>query len=124
MENNTNYQQQVYYQPTYGYGYVDPNYNATSKEFLTKAIVACAISYLPIGSIIAIYMATKNRKAILDYIARGGNHTPKVMVSSALSRGGKYAGIAYTVFWGFYMLYFLFIFLLFIFGLMGFALNR
>ena len=114
MENN-NYQQQVYYQPSYGS--FDPNYIVTSKEFLTKAIESCAIASLPIGSIIAIFMATKNRKALLDYLSRGGVHTMKIKVSSALSRAGKYAGIAYTVIWGCYMLYYLFLIALVIFGL-------
>ena len=114
MENN-NYQQQGYYQPSYNS--YDPNYSATAKEFLTKAIIACAISSLPVGSIIAIFMASKNRKALLDYLSRGGVHTIKIKVSSALSRAGKYAGIAYTVFWGFYLLYFLFIIGMVIFGI-------
>lgn len=85
---------------------VDPNYAAVAKEFLTKAIVAAAICTLPIGSIIAINMASKNRKNILDYIGRGGLHTDRIKVSSAVSRAGKYGGIGFTIFWGFYLLYF------------------
>ena len=111
MENNTYYQpqfNQIYSQPA------DMNYNELSKEFLTHAIVSCAISTLPIGSIIAIFMASKNRKKLLDYLARGGLHTEKIKVSSALSRAGKYSGIAMTVIWGFYLLYFAFIILLMI----------
>ena len=112
MENNANSQtqynqppvQQIYYQPSYGMA--DPNYAATVKDFLIKAIVSCAISSLPIGSIIAMIMATKNRKAILEYLDRGGMHTVRVKVCSALSRAGRYAGIAYTIFWGVYMVYF------------------
>lgn len=100
MENNT---QTEYYQHS------DPNYAATSKEFLTKAIVSSAISCLPVGSIIAIMMANKNRNAILEYIGNGGMHTTKVKVSSALSRGGKYSGIAYTIFWAIYLLYVTFV---------------
>ena len=114
MENNNN-QQYVYYQPSYSR--VDPNYDAASKDFLTKAIVSCAIASLPIGSIIAIFMATKNRKALSDYLTRGGIHTVKIKVASALSRAGKYAGIAYTVIWGFYMLYYLLLIAMVIFGL-------
>ena len=107
MENNTYYQpqfNQIYAQPA------DMNYNELSNEFLTMAIVSCAISTLPIGSIIAIFMASKNRKKLLDYLGRGGLHTPKIKVSSALSRAGKYSGIAMTVIWAFYMLFFLAIF--------------
>ncbi len=126
MENNVNSQpqpQQYYYTPGYNQQ-IDPNYAATVKEFLTKAIVACAISSLPIGSIIAIFMGTKNRQAILDYLSRGGLHTIRVKVCSCLSRAGKYAGIAYTIFWGFYLLYFGFIFLLMVFGIIGSVMNR
>ena len=114
MENNQ-YQQPQYqqaqpvyqYQPVQAQQPVDPNYSEVSKEFLTKAIVSCAIASLPVGSIIAIFMATKNRTARLDYLAKGGTHTDKIKISSALSRAGKYAGIAYTCIWAFYMLYWL-----------------
>ena len=85
----------------------DPNYAAIVKDFLTKAIVSCAISSLPVGSIIAIFMATKNRKALLEYLDKGGVHTIKMKVCSALSRAGRYAGIGYTIFWALYLLYFL-----------------
>ena len=51
-------------------------------------------------------MATKNRAALLDYLSKGGYHTTRVQVSSALSRAGKYSGIASTIFWGIYLLYF------------------
>lgn len=116
MENN-NYSQQQYnpqYQQTYQQPYTpvqqpapayDPEYEAKAKDFLTKAIVSCCIASLPIGSFIAIAMATKNRAALLDYIAKGGMHTTKVQVSSALSRAGKYAGIGFSVFWGIYLTY-------------------
>lgn len=109
MENN-NYSQQQYnpqYQQTYQQPApaYDPEYEAKSKDFLTKAIVSCCIASLPIGSFIAIAMATKNRAALLDYIAKGGMHTTKVQVSSALSRAGKYSGIGFSVFWGIYLTY-------------------
>lgn len=132
MENNNQYQppvqpvqpvqpqQSVYQQPVQPVVYqpvqqayqaqpqqpIDPNYAAVAKDFLTKAIVSCCISSLPIGSIIAINMATKNRKSILDYIGRGGLHTERIKVSSALSRAGRYSGIASTIFWGIYFAYF------------------
>lgn len=93
--------QQAYAQPTVAV--IDPNYNEISKDFLTKAIVSCAIGSLPVGSIIAIAIASKNRKALLEYLERGGLHTEKIKVSSALSRAGKYAGIGFTCFWGFYI---------------------
>ena len=61
MENNTNYQNQYNQAPYQQYVHpyyqqIDPNYDAISKDFLTQAIVSCAISSLPIGSIIAIFM--------------------------------------------------------------------
>ena len=115
------YQQAQYQQPQYqqaqpGYQYqapvqqqqpVDPNYAEVSNDFLTKAIVAGAISSLPVGSIIAINMATKNRAALLDYLSRGGMHTVKIKISSALSRGARYSGIGFTIFWAVWLLYYI-----------------
>ena len=124
MENNQ-YQQPQYQQaqPVYQYQPVqtqppfDPNYAALAKDFLTKAIVSCAICSLPVGSIIAINMATKNREALLGYLSRGGLHTDRIKVSSALSRAGRYGGIGFTIFWGIYALYFVFAFLITIIGI-------
>ena len=98
------YQQPAQAQQVYQAPY-DPNYAATAKEFLTKAIVACAISTIPVGSIISIFMGTNNRKNILEYIDRGGFHTVKIKVCSALSRAAKYGGIGMTIFWGIWSLY-------------------
>ena len=72
MDNN-NYSQPQYNQQPYGQQYaqaygqppvIDPTYEQKSKEFLTKTIVAGCISALPVGSIIAIFMASNNRKAL------------------------------------------------------------
>ncbi|MCR4729645.1 MAG: hypothetical protein K5881_01820 [Saccharofermentans sp.] len=115
MDNNQ-YQQPQYQQAQQTYQYqapvqqqqpVDPNYAEVSKDFLTKAIVAGAISTLPVGSIIAINMATKNRAALLDYLSRGGLHTVKIKISSALSRAARYSGIGYTIFWAVWLLYYI-----------------
>ena len=115
MDNNQ-YQQPQYQQAQQTYQYqapvqqqqpVDPNYPAVSKEFLTQAIVAGAISSLPVGSIIAINMATKNRAALLDYLSRGGLHTVNIKISSALSRGARYSGIGFTIFWAVWLLYYI-----------------
>ena len=127
MENNQ-YQQPQYQQAQYQQGYqyqapvqqqqpIDPNYPAVSKEFLTQAIVAGAISSLPVGSIIAINMATKNRAALLDYLSRGGMHTVKIKISSALSRGARYSGIGFTIFWAVWLLYYIFAMLILFFGI-------
>ena len=115
MDNNQ-YQQPQYQQAQQTYQYqapvqqqqpIDPNYPAVSKEFLTQAIVAGAISSLPVGSIIAINMATKNRAALLDYLSRGGMHTVKIKISSALSRAARYSDIGYTIFWAVWLLYYI-----------------
>ena len=115
MDNNQ-YQQPQYQQAQQTYQYqapvqqqqpVDPNYAEVSNDFLTKAIVAGAISSLPVGSIIAINMATKNRAALLDYLSRGGMHTTKIKISSALSRGARYSGIGFTIFWAVWLLYYI-----------------
>lgn len=131
MENNQ-YQQPQYQQaqPVYQYQApvqqqqpADPHYAEVAKDFLTKAIVSCAISTLPVGSIIAINMATKNRQALLDYLARGGLHTDRIKVSSALSRAGRYTGIGFTIFWAVYALYFAFVIGAMILSLVA-AINR
>ncbi len=130
MDNNQ-YQQPQYQQPQYQqaqpvYQYqtpvqqqqpVDPNYAAVAKEFLTQAIISCAISTLPVGSIIAISMATKNRKALLDYLSRGGLHTDRIKLSSALSRAGRYTGIGFTIFWAVWLLYYALVMVLLFFGI-------
>ena len=123
MENNQYQQPQYQAQPVYQYQPVqaqqpvDPNYAMVAKDFLTKAIVSCVICSLPVGSIIAINMATKNREALLGYLSRGGLHTDRIKVSSALSRAGRYGGIGFTIFWGIYALYFIFAFLIMIIGI-------
>ena len=115
MDNNQ-YQQPQYQQAQQTYQYqapvqqqqpVDPNYAEVSNDFLTKAIVAGAISTIPVGSIIAINMATKNRAALLDYLSRGGMHTVKIKISSALSRAARYSGIGFTIFWAVWLLYYI-----------------
>ena len=114
MDNNNYYSQpqynQPYGQPQYQYTQpqqpIDPNYSEKAKSLLTKAIVACAISAMPIASIVAIFLGSSNRKDVLEYISQCGQHTTKLKVCSCLSRTAKYAGIGYTIFWAFYALYF------------------
>ena len=119
MENNNYYQQAQYQQPVYqaqpvyqqAQPAIDPEYDKISNEFLTMAIVSGAISSLPIGSFIALAMAIKNRKKILEYIDNGGIHTGKIKTSSALSRAAKYSAVICSVWWIFYgtimLLYFI-----------------
>ena len=127
MENNNN--QQQYQQPQYTYQqpvqqpqYVyrqpnDPAYLAIANEYLKNAIISCCISGLPIGSIIAIFMAKKYRKQLLEYLEKGGLHTPRIKVSSALLRAGMYSGIGCTCVWGIYLLCMVFWFIVMIFAL-------
>lgn len=123
MENNNyNTQQQYYQQPVQQPQYVyqqpnDPVYLATANEFLKNAIISCCISSLPIGSIIAIFMAKKYRKQLLEFLEKGGLHTPRIKVSSALLRGGMYSGIGFTIVWGIYLFFVIFWFVAMIFAL-------
>jgi hypothetical protein len=75
---------------------------ALANEFLTKAIVAGAISSLPVGCFIALSMASKNRKKILEYIEQGGYHTVRIKTCSAISRAAKYSAVACSIVWGVY----------------------
>ena len=127
MENNNN--QQQYQQPQYTYQqpvqqpqYVyrqpnDPAYLAIANEYLKNAIISCCISSLPVGSIIAIFMAKKYRKQLLEYLEKGGLHTPRIKVSSALLRAGMYSGIGCTVVWGIYLLCMVFWFVIMLIAL-------
>ena len=123
MENNNyNAQQQYYQQPVQQPQYVyhqpnDPAYLAVANEYLRNAIISCCIAFLPIGSIIAIFMAKKYRKQLLEFLEKGGLHTPRIKVSSALLRAGMYAGIGYTIFWGIYLLCIVFWLLAMVFAL-------
>ena len=113
MENNYYSQSpygQQYGQPQYQYSQpqqpIDPNYEERTKSLLTKAIVACAISAMPIASIVSIFLGSGNRKAVLEYIDQCGQHTAKLKVCSCLSRTAMFSGIGHTIFWAFYVLYF------------------
>lgn len=122
MENNNYNAQQQYYQqpvqqPQYVYQPNDPAYLAIANEYLKNAIISCCIAALPVGSIIAIFMGKKYRTQLLEYLAKGGLHTPRIKVSSALLRAGTYAGIGYTIFWGVYLLWFLIYIIAMIFAL-------
>lgn len=85
-----------------------PDYDQKSSELLKNAIISAAIASLPIGSMIAIGMASRNLNALHEYLAAGGLHTGKIKTSSAVSKIGKFGGIGFTIFWGFYLLYIIF----------------
>lgn len=82
----------------------DIMYREQSKSFMTKAIVALALSAFPIGSIIAMIMGNSNRNAIMDYIDRGGMHTGKIKTSSILSRTAFFVGLGLTIIYGIYFI--------------------
>ena len=95
MENNY-YQQQQYY-TTPGYQTVDQQYLATANALLKSAIIACVLAGFPVASIIAIFKGIGNRKKVLDYLAKGGLHTPRIKTASLLSRAATYGGIGITI---------------------------
>ena len=99
MENNNYqqpYQQQQYY-TTPGYQPVNQQYLDTANALLKSAIIACVLAGFPVCSIIAIFKGMGNRKKVLDYLAQGGLHTPRIKICSILSRAATYYGIGSTI---------------------------
>lgn len=89
--------------------YIDPQYEEKASGFLKKAIIGIVCTMFPIASIVAIFLGTGNHKAIEEYIASGGMHTPKIKTCAVLSKGAFFGGIGMTVF---YAIYFIFMFLM------------
>lgn len=87
---------------------IDPQYEMKASAFMKSAITGIICAGFPIASIIAICIGSRNHKAIVDYVASGGMHTPKIKTSAALSKGAMYGGIGMTIF---YAVYFVFWFL-------------
>lgn len=98
----------------------DMNNNAMYEEkasgFLKKAIAGLICAAFPVASIVAIFLGAGNHKAIVDYVASGGLHTPKIKTCAALSKGSIYAGIAMTIIYALYFLYFILVMLAFAFS--------
>lgn len=109
MENN-NYQQQYYTTP--GYQPVDQQYLATANALLKSAIIACVLAGFPVCSIIAIFKGIGNRKKVLDYIAQGGLHTPRIKTASMLSRAATYYGIGSTILYFVMFIYYVLVIIL------------
>jgi hypothetical protein len=112
MENNeyNNYNNvETNYQPQPGVTMVnpayDPGYAETASRFLKKAITAAILAGFPVASIIGMIMGTNNRRAILDYLDKGGLHTTRIKICSIVSRGAFFGGIGFTIFYAFYFLY-------------------
>ena len=76
-------------------------YEEKASGFLKKAIAGLILS-----GIIMFSLGT-NHRAIVDYVAAGGLHTPKIKTCAALSKGSLFAGIAMTVIYTLYFLYFI-----------------
>lgn len=89
--------------------YIDPQYEEKASGFLKKAIIGIVCTMFPIASIVAIFLGTGNHKAIEEYVASGGMHTPKIKTCAVLSKGAFFGGIGMTVF---YVIYFIFMFLM------------
>ena len=80
-----------------------------ASAFMKSAITGIICAGFPIASIIAICIGSRNHKAIVDYVASGGMHTPKIKTSAALCKGAMYGGIGMTIF---YVVYFICAFLM------------
>ena len=114
VQPQTQYQQPVqqyqpvqpYYQPVQTQPMQsDPFYEVSASRFLKCAILNLVFCGFPIGSIICMITAKKIRNELLEYVAQGKPHTDKIKTSSALLRAAGTAGLAYTIFWGVYLLY-------------------
>lgn len=82
-------------------------YEEKASGFLKKAIAGLICAAFPVASIVAIFLGAGNHRAIVDYVAAGGLHTPKIKTCAALSKGSLFAGIAMTVIYTLYFLYFI-----------------
>ena len=88
---------------------IDTQYEMKASGFLKKAVAGLICAAFPIASIVAIFLGTGNHKAIVEYVAAGGLHTPKIKTCAALSKGAFFAGIAMTIL---YAVYFFYIFMM------------
>lgn len=84
---------------------IDTQYEAKVSGFLKKAVAGLICAAFPIASIVAIFLGAGNHKAIVDYVAAKGIHTPKIKTSAALSKGAIFAGIFMTIIYGIVFIY-------------------
>ena len=84
---------------------IDTQYEMKASGFLKKAVAGLICAAFPIACIVAIFLGAGNHKAIVDYVAAGGIHTPKIKTSAALSKGAIFAGISMTIMYGIYFIY-------------------
>lgn len=85
---------------------VGSDYAAKSHTFLSSSIADVACSWLPIGSIICMIKAKKNRKNLLEYVKQGNPLTGKLKTASILFRVAFGVGLGFTIFYGIYAFYF------------------
>ena len=85
---------------------VGSDYAAKSHTFLSSSIADVACSWLPIGSIICMIKAKKNRKNLLEYVYQGNPLTGKLKTASILFRVAFGVGLGFTIFYGIYAFYF------------------
>ena len=77
------------------------------------SVCSCSCSRcFPVCSIIAIFKGIGNRKKVLDYLAQGGLHTPRIKVSSMLSRAATYYGIGSTILYAVMFTYYVLVIIL------------
>ncbi len=86
----------------------DPHYEEKASGFMRKAIIGLVCAGFPIASIVAIFLGSGNHRAIVEYVASGGMHTPKIKTCAILSKGAMFAGIGMTIM---YLIYFSFLIL-------------
>ena len=84
---------------------MDAQYEEKASGFLKKAIAGLVCAAFPVASIVAIFIGTGNHKAIVDYVATGGNHTPKIKTCAALSKGALFECKAMTIIYAVYFIY-------------------
>ena len=100
-------QQYDYSQQQYGYPQQQYNYPypMQAPDFLPMAITALVLAEIPVASIVAIILGSKNKRRIQNYLAEGGQRTAKVKVSSILSTVGLWLGVGMTIFYAVYFFY-------------------
>ena len=110
--NYQNYQQPQQYYTTPGYQAVNQQYLDQANALLKSAIIACVLAGFPVCSIIAIFKGIGNRKKVLDYLAQGGLHTPRIKIASMLSRAATYYGIGSTILYFVMFIYYVLVIIL------------
>lgn len=89
----------------------DTQYERKASAFLKKAIAGLICAGFPVASIVAIFLGTGNHKDIVNYVASGGLHTPKIKACAIMSKGSIFAGIGMTLVYIFYFGYLILILL-------------